>query len=246
MMKIPKIKDVNFIFFDKGTRLDNNIVNSIKLKGQKISQNDFLRYVSKAQILTVISQYQKLFVNNEGIDYYKSKIFDFDCLFFRIVGVEYFFINTKDQLEIKQLIKFGTPLLEMKNDEHKVMDYVIEYSTDWSNILTEAYENVVKSNNNLHEFNYYKKMINDSHVTQKGIENIQRGVHKNNPTITANFNWNKVLGFASSLNEKAVPKDKDLWDKAIAAAKRKFDVYPSRYANWWASDYYKKQGGEFK
>lgn len=245
-MKIPKLKDVNFIFFDKGTRLDNNIVNSIKRNSQKISQSDFLKYVSESQILTVISQYQKLFVNNDGIDYYKSKIFKYDCFFFRIVGVEYFFINSKDQLDIKQLIKFGTPLLENTTEQKKLLDFVVDYATEWSHALNEAYRNVIKSNSNIHEFNYYKKIIKESRITQEGIEKIQQNVHNNNSAITADFKWYKILGLASGINEKAVPKNKELWDKAIAAAKRKFDVYPSRYANWWASDYYKKQGGKFK
>ena len=31
--------------------------------------------------------------------------------------------------------------------------------------------------------------------------------------------------------------------KGKAAAKRKFDVYPSAYANAWASKWYKSKGG---
>jgi hypothetical protein len=34
-----------------------------------------------------------------------------------------------------------------------------------------------------------------------------------------------------------------LWAKAIAQAKRKFDVYPSAYANGWAAKWYKANGG---
>ena len=34
--------------------------------------------------------------------------------------------------------------------------------------------------------------------------------------------------------------------KGKAAAKRKFDVYPSAYANAWASKWYKKRGGGWK
>jgi hypothetical protein len=41
------------------------------------------------------------------------------------------------------------------------------------------------------------------------------------------------------------PLNKTLWDKAIAAAKRKFDVYPSWVANEWAVRWYKKKGGQF-
>lgn len=42
------------------------------------------------------------------------------------------------------------------------------------------------------------------------------------------------------------PTNKDLWSRAIAAAKRKFDKYPSAYANAWASKWYKGKGGNWK
>ena len=49
--------------------------------------------------------------------------------------------------------------------------------------------------------------------------------------------------FSHDLQEKNVPNDPALWKKAIAKAKAKFDVYPSAYANAWASKWYKEQGG---
>jgi hypothetical protein len=39
------------------------------------------------------------------------------------------------------------------------------------------------------------------------------------------------------------PNNPALWKKAIAKAKEKFDVYPSAYANAWASKWYKSKGG---
>jgi len=44
---------------------------------------------------------------------------------------------------------------------------------------------------------------------------------------------------------KSVPKNPALWKKAIAAAKRKFDVYPSAYANAYAAKWYKERGGKW-
>ena len=46
--------------------------------------------------------------------------------------------------------------------------------------------------------------------------------------------------------EKNVPTDPDKWAASIAAAKRKFDVYPSAYANGWAAKNYKSKGGDWK
>lgn len=42
------------------------------------------------------------------------------------------------------------------------------------------------------------------------------------------------------------PTNKDLWERAKAAAKKKFKVYPSAYANLWASKWYKEKGGKWK
>ncbi len=45
------------------------------------------------------------------------------------------------------------------------------------------------------------------------------------------------------LNEKNKPTNPALWAKSISAARSKFDVYPSAYANAWASKHYKAAGG---
>tara|TARA_R110001606_G_scaffold396739_1_gene571461 strand:- start:5016 stop:5243 length:228 start_codon:yes stop_codon:yes gene_type:complete len=42
---------------------------------------------------------------------------------------------------------------------------------------------------------------------------------------------------------KAKPNNPKLWAAKIRAAKQKFDVYPSAYANAWASKQYKQAGG---
>ena len=39
------------------------------------------------------------------------------------------------------------------------------------------------------------------------------------------------------------PTNPSLWSRVKAEAKKKFDVYPSAYANAWASKEYKKRGG---
>lgn len=71
----------------------------------------------------------------------------------------------------------------------------------------------------------------------------------------------EVAGFISSrcgsedsLNEeteeidesKNCPTDPAKWAASKAAAKAKFDVYPSAYANGWAAKNYKSKGGKWK
>jgi len=45
------------------------------------------------------------------------------------------------------------------------------------------------------------------------------------------------------INEKNKPTNPELWSRAKALAKSKFDVYPSAYANGWAAKWYKSKGG---
>ena len=48
------------------------------------------------------------------------------------------------------------------------------------------------------------------------------------------------------LMEKSCPNDPGKWAASKAAAKSKFDVYPSAYANGWAAKNYKSKGGTWK
>jgi hypothetical protein len=48
------------------------------------------------------------------------------------------------------------------------------------------------------------------------------------------------------LMEKNCPTDPEKWSASKSAAKSKFDVYPSAYANGWASKNYKEKGGGWR
>ena len=48
------------------------------------------------------------------------------------------------------------------------------------------------------------------------------------------------------IDEKNSPTNPALWSRAKAMARSKFDVYPSAYANGWASKWYKSKGGGWK
>lgn len=47
-------------------------------------------------------------------------------------------------------------------------------------------------------------------------------------------------------DRKGEPADKELYARVVAEAKRKFDVYPSAYANGWVVQEYKRRGGTYK
>lgn len=57
-----------------------------------------------------------------------------------------------------------------------------------------------------------------------------------------------ALSEASRMAEggRVKPQNPKLWAAAKSAARAKFDVYPSAYANAWASKEYKKKGGTWR
>lgn len=50
----------------------------------------------------------------------------------------------------------------------------------------------------------------------------------------------------SDILERNIPTSPEKWAKAKAAARAKFKVYPSAYANLWAAKKYKSMGGGWK
>lgn len=47
-------------------------------------------------------------------------------------------------------------------------------------------------------------------------------------------------------SKENVPTKPELWKKAVSEAKKKYDVYPSAYANGFAAKRYKEMGGSWK
>ncbi|NBP03765.1 MAG: hypothetical protein EBU90_27435 [Proteobacteria bacterium] len=56
----------------------------------------------------------------------------------------------------------------------------------------------------------------------------------------------EFINEAEILDEKNKPTQPEKWARAKAAAKSKFAVYPSAYANAWASKKYKSMGGGWR
>lgn len=52
--------------------------------------------------------------------------------------------------------------------------------------------------------------------------------------------------YEETLHEKNEPTNPSLWSRAKAEAKKRFDVYPSAYANGWAAKWYKERGGKWR
>jgi len=59
------------------------------------------------------------------------------------------------------------------------------------------------------------------------------------------MNWKDILKTNIAKGENA-PTNPKLWVKAKSKARGKFKVYPSAYANAYASKWYKNQGGGWR
>jgi hypothetical protein len=61
--------------------------------------------------------------------------------------------------------------------------------------------------------------------------------------IDVDYSVRSDLGEAK---KKPQPTNRELWSRAKSAARSKFDVYPSAYANAWAAKWYKARGGGWR
>jgi hypothetical protein len=70
---------------------------------------------------------------------------------------------------------------------------------------------------------------------------------KGAPINVSNYGKGKLTKEEVELvTEKSKPTNPELWSRAKALARSKFDVYPSAYANGWAAKWYKSKGGGWR
>ena len=69
---------------------------------------------------------------------------------------------------------------------------------------------------------------------------------KGKPINVSNFGKGKLSEQMDNLEEENKPTNPELWSRAKALARSKFDVYPSAYANGWAAKWYKSKGGGWR
>ena len=93
----------------------------------------------------------------------------------------------------------------------------------------------------------YKRSINCSHpkgFSQKAHCAARRKRQGGEHTSSKSVSEEAVP--ISEKKKKPKPTNPALWGRAKAAARSKFEVYPSAYANAWAAKRYKKHGGGWR
>jgi len=82
------------------------------------------------------------------------------------------------------------------------------------------------------------------------IHNIASHLEENGFVKEASELTDVLIAVAAKKKKKSsgknVPTNPSLWSSCKAQAKKKFDVYPSAYANGWAAKQYKAKGGGWK
>lgn len=108
-----------------------------------------------------------------------------------------------------------------------------KYSSKWPSAYASAYmvatyERLVKARGG-----------GKPYRTTKSLESIESVVIQYGQELLAHAHDDGV----KRANE---PENPDLWQRAVAEAKKRFKVYPSAYANAWAARWYKQRGGTWK
>jgi len=91
---------------------------------------------------------------------------------------------------------------------------------------------------NIFKDSEFKKMSNDKDFI-KYLKSIYEGINENDNVITLEERVNLFF-------EENIPTNPSKWSYYKSQAKKKFDVYPSAYANGWAAKQYKAAGGGWR
>ena len=93
----------------------------------------------------------------------------------------------------------------------------------------------------------YPKCVPAARAASMTPEQIRSAIsRKRRAESTKSREGKKPIMVSTIKKSKSVPADPELYARVKAAAKAKFDVYPSAYANGWLVQEYKRRGGKYK
>jgi hypothetical protein len=113
----------------------------------------------------------------------------------------------------------------------------------WSRKIVEREKNMNKSVDSIEILEEIKDMLDD---TLNPITNVVEMDDEEFYDDEIDFDKAKDKYDTVIKPRKGEPADKELYSRIISEAKRKFDVYPSAYANGWVVQEYKRRGGTYK
>lgn len=143
-------------------------------------------------------------------------------------------------------------LVQMKNDIEKILSF--KNHPDFPKLVTGEHawagDHITTSKDDIEEVANFM----DSYMEQKNVQEASNPAQQAAIAIHMKEKGKKPKDMSEQemyesmeIDEsKNCPTDPAKWAASKAAAKRKFDVYPSAYANGWAAKNYKSKGGGWR
>jgi hypothetical protein len=128
-------------------------------------------------------------------------------------------------------------------DLHNVAENLIALSKEGLTLGMDSYDSIIASDKDMTEANTF------TDARMNAIKAGEKTFTVNGKTYPVTGDTKDELEASESVSEakkKPKPTNPELWSRAKAAARSKFEVYPSAYANAFASQWYKKRGGGWR
>ncbi len=128
-------------------------------------------------------------------------------------------------------------------DLHNVAEKLIALSKEGLTLGMDSYDSIIVSDKDMTEANTF------TDARMNAIKAGEKTFTVNGKTYPVTGDTKDELEASESVSEakkKPKPTNPELWSRAKAAARSKFEVYPSAYANAWASQWYKGKGGGWR
>jgi hypothetical protein len=215
------------------------------MKVIRLKENDLKRYISKILQENKMTENYMFFSNLQQIQRQCEMLLKMD------------------PQELDNIIKNGHDwaddhVSEAKNNMDQVFDFFMNETKnkDNQNVTADMDQFSMNEEDQLDEkcWDGYKQ-VGGKKKNGKMVPNCVPTNEASNPAQQAAIAINMKKQGKSPKNEsteeeidesKNCPTDPAKWAASKAAAKRKFDVYPSAYANGWAAKNYKSKGGGWK
>lgn len=146
------------------------------------------------------------------------------------------FVKTPEEQNPKYDYSFDKTILENLDSSFLNKKVIIQYLNE-TNDITHARGTLKIASNSALKSGKDFEIINEDQTIGVSYDDV----------LSVKFVEDGNVTEYSVLNEGTnKPTNPSLWSKAKSLAKSKFKVYPSAYANGWASKWYKKHGGGWK
>ena len=241
-------------FVEKMSRISDTFYKVETINSTGIRDKDYLHYNEEVE----------LHEETESLDEEKNKGKKLNKPFRTPGGPKKFSVYVKNEKGNVVKVNFGDPNMEIKRDSAKRRkSFRARHNCESPGPKTKArYWSCFqwrKSSPVADSYEPKENMITEKEEKKEIPEKVKKIANELDAAVKMHTSQAKRLrdaGISENENtcecdeiteaKKNKPTKPSLWSRAKALAKKKFDVYPSAYANGWAAKWYKKRGGGWK